>query len=216
MDNISIVIRNRNESEYIGFCLQSIREYFKESEVIIIDNESDDDSLSIVQLFSKDLNIKILTLPRNAYSPGSSINLGVKHASNDIVLVLSAHCRLTSFIDVSHVKEMLESNVAVFGNQIPVYKGKKITKRYIWNHFGNEPAVNMFSQIENRYFLHNAFCFYSRDILLANPFDESYSGKEDRFWAIEMVAKGYQYFYLPSIVVEHFWTGNGATWKGLG
>ncbi len=216
MDKISIVIRNRNESEYIGFSLQSIREFFKEAEVIIIDNESDDDSLSIVQLFSKDLNIKIVTLPRNKYSPGTSINLGVKHASNDIVLVLSAHCRLTSFIDVNYINDMLESNVAVFGNQIPVYKGKKITKRYIWDHFGDQPVVNMFSSIENRYFLHNAFCFYSKEILITHPFDESYSGKEDRFWAIEMVGKGYQYIYLPSIAVEHFWTGNGATWKGLG
>ena len=54
----------------------------------------------------------------------------------------------------------LEKNVCVFGNQIPVWNGKKISKRYLWSHFSNKKIKNMYSQLEKRYFLHNAFnCF---------------------------------------------------------
>ena len=55
-----------------------------------------------------------------------------------------------------------------------------------------------------------------RDFLIKNPFDERYWGKEDRHWAIKMVKKGHNYLYKPEMSINHFWTSNGATWKGLG
>ena len=81
MDNISIIIRNRNESEYIGFAIQSCLDYFKNPEIIIVDNNSTDDSLEIVNLFKDRTTIKVITI--NDYTPGRSINMGVKEASHD-------------------------------------------------------------------------------------------------------------------------------------
>ena len=34
MDKISVVIRNRNESEYIGFAIQSVIDNFKDPEIL--------------------------------------------------------------------------------------------------------------------------------------------------------------------------------------
>ena len=45
MDKISVIIRNRNESEYIGFAIQSVIDHFEDPEIIIMDNNSNDDSL---------------------------------------------------------------------------------------------------------------------------------------------------------------------------
>ncbi len=42
------------------------------------------------------------------------------------------------------------------------------------------------------------------------------SGKENRYWAKEIVSKGLNYFYTPSIEVNHYFTNKGATWQGLG
>ena len=39
MDNISIIIRNRNEAEHIGFALQSVKDHYNNPEIIIIDND---------------------------------------------------------------------------------------------------------------------------------------------------------------------------------
>ena len=59
MDRISVIIRNRNESEYIGFAIQSVIDHFKDPEIIIMDNNSNDDSIEIVNLFSLKTNIQI-------------------------------------------------------------------------------------------------------------------------------------------------------------
>tara|TARA_R100001460_G_scaffold65115_2_gene105438 strand:- start:289 stop:930 length:642 start_codon:yes stop_codon:yes gene_type:complete len=213
MDNISVIIRNKNEQEYIGFAIQSVIDSFNEPEIIIVDNYSTDDSLEIVNLFIDRANIKIIKI--DDYTPGKSINLGVKHATHNTILVLSAHAQITK-VDVTKVNKILKNHKAVMGQQNPIYKGKKISKRYIWSHFGEEPCVNMYSKIENRPFLHNAFCFYTKDTLTKYPMPENYPGKEDRYWAIELNKIGYTYWYAPEFKCNHFYTGNGATWKGIG
>lgn len=213
MDNISIIIRNRNESEFIGFALQSCLDYFKNPEIIIVDNQSIDDSLEIVNLFKDRTTIKIISI--DDYTPGKSINLGVTHASNDYILILSAHAQITK-LDLDLVKHELEYNVAVMGQQNPIYRGKKISKRYIWSHFGNKTVTNLYSKIEDRYFLHNAFCFYKKSILEQYPMPENVPGKEDRYWIKDLVDIGYDFLYTPELTCNHFYTTGGATWKGIG
>ena len=214
MGKISVIIRNRNEEAYIGMAIQSVIEKFKDPEIIIIDNQSTDESMKVVSLFDKH-NIVKHTI-NGTYTPGKSINLGIQQCSNDTVLILSAHSQITE-IDMNWVEKGLTNHVAVFGNQTPIYKGKKISKRYIWSHFTNIRHQNLYSKIEDRYFLHNAFCFYKRQTLIDNPFDEKLSGKEDRYWAIDMVEKGHTYLYDGVYQkCNHYWTPNGATWKGIG
>lgn len=214
LNNISIIIRNRNEAEFIGFAIQSCLDHFDKPEIIIVDNKSTDDSLEIVNLFKDRTTIKIISI--DDYTPGKSINMGVKQCSNDYVLILSAHAQITNMNFERVLMHFKNRNVAVFGNQIPVYKGKKISKRYIWSHFSEEDTSDMYSDIEQRYFLHNAFCFYEKSVLINNPMPEQYPGKEDRYWAKRMITKQQHYIYDPSISVNHFYTGNGATWKGIG
>jgi glycosyltransferase involved in cell wall biosynthesis len=210
---VSVIIRNKNEAEYIGFAIQSVIDHIPEAEIIIVDNKSTDDSVEIINLFKNIINIKIINI--DDYSPGLSIMLGVKEAINNTLLILSAHSQITH-LDLNEINNNLKNYVAVFGKQIPIYRGKKITPRYIWSHFKNKSITNMYSDIEMRYFLHNAFCFYNRQFLLDHPFDLSLPGKEDRYWAIDMVNQGYEYLYDPQQKVNHYYTKNGATWKGIG
>jgi len=210
---VSVIIRNRNEKYYIGFAIQSCLDYFNTPEIIIINNESEDDSMKVVSLFD---HCNIINENFNgSYTPGKSLNYGVKKATHKTILILSAHSQIIE-MDLAYVNKQLSNNVAVFGKQIPIYRGKKITPRYVWSHFVNTQTTNMFSKIENRSFLHNAFCFYNKDFLLKHPFNETLSGKEDRYWAIDRVKEGFNYLYTPKIKANHYWTPNGATWKGLG
>ena len=77
MDNLSIIIRNKDEQDYIGFAIQSCLDFFKKPEIIIIDNDSRDDSLEIVNLFSDRTSVRVLN--NSTYTPGKSINLGVRN-----------------------------------------------------------------------------------------------------------------------------------------
>lgn len=214
MKDISVIIRCRNEEEHIGLSIQSIIDHFENPEIIIIDNQSTDESMKVVSLFDR-CNIKKYSLTDD-YTPGKALNFGVEKSTNNTLLVLSAHSQLTK-LNKSKLKEDLNNNVAVFGNQTPIYRGKRITKRYVWSHFTDSITENLYSAIENRYFLHNAFCFYNRDFLLKNPFDEKLHGKEDRYWAVDIVNKEYTYLYDGiNYKCNHYWTSNGATWKGIG
>ena len=51
----------------------------------------------------------------------------------------------------------------------------------IWSHFTSDITENLYSKIENRQFLHNAFCFYDRKFLLEHPFNEKLIGKRYKF-----------------------------------
>jgi glycosyltransferase involved in cell wall biosynthesis len=214
---VSIIIRNRNEEQYIGFAIQSVLDHFKNPEVIVIDNNSTDSSLEVVSMFRPILkkNLKIINIDN--YSPGASLNKGIEHCTYDTILILSAHAQITT-LNIEMLNQWFRKDyVAVFGNQTPIYKGKKISKRYIWSHFTNDITENLYSKIEDRYFLHNAFCFYKREFLIENPFDETLQGKEDRYWAIDIVNKNYKYLYDGNYQkCNHFYTSNGATWKGIG
>lgn len=221
---ISVVLRCKNESRWIGHALQSIIDHIPNNEVILIDNNSTDRSLEIVQQFqhnpslkenrNKYTNVTIVNIDK--YSPGIALNLGVKHASGEYVMFLSSHCEIKSF-SASKVFKDLEKHVGIFGNQDPIYRGQRITKRYLWSHFGSEEKVNLYSDLEERYFFHNALSIMKRETLFNRPFDEELWGKEDRYWATDVIEKDKRsILYDPSFSCNHFYTSDGNTWKGVG
>lgn len=223
--NFSVIIRNKNEEKWIGHCVQSIIDNLYKPEIIIVDNNSSDESLDIVKTFIQDpqinmapnrnyTDIKILNI--EDYSPGKAINLGVRKAKKDYILIISAHCVLKNF-NQKKIKDDLKKFIAIFGNQTPFWNGKRISKRYIWSHFGSKEKINMYSKLEQRYFFHNAISLFQKKTLIKYPFYEKLLGKEDRYWANNIVTKKkLKFLYDPSIEVDHHYTEGGNTWKGIG
>jgi glycosyltransferase involved in cell wall biosynthesis len=223
ISKFSVVIRCKNEEKWIGHAIQSLIDNLHKPEIIIIDNGSSDKSLEIVRMFQEDplldrksknyTKIKIYKI--QDYTPGQSLNLGIQKSSKKYVMFMSAHCVLKK-IDEKKIINDLKNFVCVFGKQTPVLFGKKITKRYIWSHFHEKKVVNYFSNLEGRYFLHNAISIYNKNILKKYPFDPHLSTKEDRYWAQQIVKKGFKYLYCPELEVDHHYTEAGNTWKGIG
>ena len=224
-NKISVIIRTKNEERFIGYAIQSILDRIHKPEIIILDNDSNDQTLQIVRLFSQDKNLKneknsnytdIKVFKIKDYTPGKSLNFGVKKAKNENIIIMSAHCELKKIQLNSHLVN-LKKYVCIFGNQIPSYMGKKITKRYIWQNFKKVKVENMYSKSEKRFFLHNAIAIYKKSLLKKIPFNENLQGKEDRYWINEiMKKKKHKFLYDPSLEVLHHYTPNGNTWKGIG
>ena len=223
LSDFSVVIRTKNEERWIGYAIQSALDHLNKPEIIIVDNNSTDKSLEIVKFFSENPSLnnqtnnysKIKIVKINDYSPGKALNLGVKHSSKKYILILSAHCILKKIDESSIIKELNKNNICIFGNQIPVWNGKKITKRYLWSHFSNKKIKNMYSDLEKRYFLHNALAVYKKSILKKFPFDENLTSKEDRYWANRVIKKKFNIIYDPTLIAEHQYTIHGNTWKGI-
>ena len=222
LSDFSVVIRAKNEERWIGYAIQSVLDHLVKPEIVVVDNNSTDRTLEIVKFFSQNPNLnneannysKIRIVNVKNYSPGRALNLGVKNSSKRYILILSAHCILKKFNE-KKVVNSLEKNVCLFGNQIPIWYGKKITKRYLWSHFSDKITVNMYSDLEKRYFLHNALAIYKKSTLKKIPFDENLTSKEDRYWANKIVKKKMNFIYDPDLIAEHQYTLHGNTWKGI-
>ena len=223
-DKISVIIRSRNEDRWIGHAIQSVLDFIYKPEIIIVDNNSIDETENIVRHFTQDplLNdkknkqyTKIKIIKIDNYTPGKALNMGVKKCSNPHLMIISAHCVLKKLNLKKHIQD-LKKYVCVFGNNIPIWNGKKITKRYIWSHFTNKRVVNMYSEMEKRFFIHNSIAMYDRKFLSINHFDEHLPRKEDRYWANDVVKKGKSFLYDPDMEADHHYTEKGNTWKGIG
>lgn len=218
---ISFIVRARNEQEHIGFSLQSIIDHFgPKTPILVVNNESTDETLDVVHLFPKKFhNIQIIDLKQKEYTPGKALNLGVELAQTKIVGILSAHCQISQ-LDANVLFEHFADDkcFGVIGKQMPVHRGKKINPKYIWANFQQEKVIkNLLENVDfKRYFFHNAFSFINKDIWEVCKFDEELSGKEDRYWAENLINLGYHSIIDPSLTCYHFWTKRGATWMNMG
>jgi len=194
----------------VGHSIQSVLDFHPESQIIVVDDESSDNSKRIVRMFKTCSALSIVD--SEEYSPGAAINQGVLTAVYDNILLLSAHCQLTS--PVEPAVSLLHGYAAIWGRQLPRYQGKRVTPRYIWKNFGPEMTENFVAPGEDRYFLHNALALYKTDTLVEYPFDEELMGKEDRYWARMMIEDhSKDILYFPRLTCLHHWTEHGATWQ---
>ena len=94
--SVSVIMRCQNEERHIGYAIQSVLDYLPKSEIIIIDDNSTDNSREIISLFkSKNYTIKVIDLMKK-YTPGAAINIALKECKFETVLILSAHCEIRS------------------------------------------------------------------------------------------------------------------------
>ena len=230
-EKYSVVLRVRNEERWIGYAIQSVVDHIgEECEIIIVNNGTTDDSIRIVNLFEY-LDVKKVDIPSADYTPGKALNLGIKNASRERILILSAHCQINSFnSDFLDTKFKDNSVACIFGKQTPYYLGKQITPRYMWSHFDDIPRENYFSEMEDRFFLHYGFALYRTEVVKKYPFDNYWAAKEDRYWAQTIVEHNvsitrqrgknieekYKFLYEPSLKCLHHYTSDGNTWKGIG
>ena len=136
MCDISVIIRCKDEERWIGHTIQSCIDLIKNPEIVIVDNNSIDDSLKIARSFAHDPSLEksegyteIKFVNIDDYTPGKAINLGVRNSSNDTILIISSHCVLKK-INVKEIKKHLNDYLCIFGNQNPYYCGKRIKKRF--------------------------------------------------------------------------------------
>jgi glycosyltransferase involved in cell wall biosynthesis len=91
--SISIIVPTLNEQDYIEDCINSLLiglKNFKEYEILIVDGESNDDTVEIINKFCKDnKKIKLINNP-NKTAP-SALNLGLQFSKSDIIIRCDAH-----------------------------------------------------------------------------------------------------------------------------
>tara|TARA_B100000242_G_scaffold291894_1_gene266117 strand:+ start:30 stop:1340 length:1311 start_codon:yes stop_codon:yes gene_type:complete len=197
---VSIIVRTKNEDFWIGKCLNEIyNQKYKNFEVILVDNNSNDKTISIVKKnFPK---VKIINYKSKNFLPGKSLNLGIKKSKGDLIAMISGHCIPKNDKWLKNlVKNFRNSNViACYGRQEPSDISEPNDVRDLTYLFGLDKKI----QTKDPFF-HNANSMIRKSIWKKKQFDETVQHIEDRLWASLVLKKGKKIVYEPDASVIHF------------
>ena len=171
---VSIIIRVKNEEKWIAHCLEAIfKQDYKNFEVIIVDNESTDKTISKAKKF----DVVVTTI--KDFLPGKAINIRIKESKGEILVILSGHCIPVDERWLSNlIRDLDDPKVAgVYGRQQPLSFTSALDKRDLLITFGLDKRV----QVKDSFF-HNANSAIRREMWEKLPFDATATNIEDRIW----------------------------------
>ena len=175
---ISVVIRNRNEGDALQNVLTILTKIYYEDikEIIIVDNNSTDNSIKIANNF----NCKIITI--NDFSYGKATNLGISNADSKYVLLLSSHSIPVGNSFFKNTFKVLQNSKKIAGiryiNSIENYN------RALHNDFKVKDPL--------KFGLMTGCAIVNKEVWEEIKFDEKLVFSEDKEWSDSVVKKGYE------------------------
>lgn len=192
---ISVIIRTRNESKYLGRVLKRLKEQQHNGsvEIIVVDSGSTDNTVSIAEEFG----CRLIRMKKEEFSFGRALNVGIEQAKGEIIVCLSGHSVpvTTDYFNLM-ITPFRDSDIAAtFGRDVPWPEACPSQARDILNHFpAKDLDGNKFS---------NANAAIRKEIWQTVRFDEDLAASEDLLWAKQVMNLGYKIQYVPDAAVFH-------------
>ena len=182
---ISVVIRNKNQSNSLDFLLKNLTERYQEDidEIIVIDNKSTDKSIEVIASYG----VKLVNI--DVFSYGGSANLAADSAMNDIVVLFSAHAYPVSHDFFKQIKLKFQDNSNLAG--VRCLHNSNDYKNYI-NNISSKIDPNKSGLI----FCGSAF---NKKVWEKYNFKADIKTFEDKEWTKRVLEKGYDVEFSPSI-----------------
>lgn len=195
---VSIIIRALNEGRYLPECLRAIRDqrYDGEIEIILVDSGSVDLTVDIAQKNG----CKVMYISRNEFSYGGALNFGISSASNELIVVLSAHCVPDSNVWLKNLIYPLHQGLAqmVYGPHMADPTARSSEINYFYEKFSQDEG----RQNEPR--LNNGNSAFSNSLWRLRPFDENLSAQEDVEFSSWHIKNGATLYFNPNARVTHY------------
>jgi len=126
MDKISIIIPVYNAEKYIAATLESVlKQSYKNTEIILVNDGSEDDSLNIILDYKSKYNdkIKVIDIPNGG--PGAARNIGIKEATSRYILFVDSDDTIEENMVEAMYKQIIYSNadICICGMKY-IYNGK--------------------------------------------------------------------------------------------
>jgi glycosyltransferase involved in cell wall biosynthesis len=185
MNKVSVVIRNKNQSDALEFLLKNLEERYAEDidEIIVIDNMSIDGSKEVVFNYGA----KLIQLENFTY--GGSANLAAESASNDIVVIFSSHAYPVSWDFFKQIKYRFKENANLAG--LRCLHNRNDFKNYIEN-ISSKSDPNGSGLI----FCGSAF---NKKVWQNYKFKDDIQTMEDKEWSLRVLKNGFSIEFSPSI-----------------
>jgi len=223
--NFSIIIPNYNGAYFLADCLNSLKQAIdncpdSEFEIILIDNNSHDESLKIFEtIIPKNFTYRILLNDKN-HGFAKSVNQGITKAKYEWVVLLNNDLTMepTWFQLISeNIKKNKNPKVVTFFGTVLTKDGKKFESQGL-EFFYSGKAKNISN---GKKFLSKetipklvwgasaAFIVYNKKILTKiGSFDEDFFAyEEDVDVALRLHNLGYKTLYIPQAISYHLGGG---------
>lgn len=214
-DKIAIIILTYNSAKWIPFCLESLKPYYKRSdvEIILVDNASHDNTIDTVK--GLNLQIRLIELKENIGCAGGN-NVGWRATDAEYVVFLNPDVWVTvGWLDslVAPLKTML--NVAVSGcklyypnSHIIQHAGGILYPNAMCDHFGNGEEENGKYDDDKFVDFVTGAAFAVKNSLLRelDGFDEDFfpAYYEETDFCMRARKKGLKILYRASAVAYHY------------
>ena len=145
---------------------------------------------------AEDRGAKVVRLESRDFTFGYSLNTGIRHATGELLAIVSAH---TLPLDEHWLGALVEplregKTAMVFGRQLGADVSKFSETQDFRRTFGTERRALH----PPRFFANNANSAVRKDLWERQPFDEALPGLEDIAWAKYWMERGYEVIYRSS------------------
>lgn len=194
----SIVIRAYNEERHIGRLLEGLMQQTlrERCEIILVDSGSTDATVAIARRYP----VRVVHIRPEEFTFGRSLNLGIRHARGEFVVIASAHVYPV-------YPDWLERLLEPFADpQVALTYGKqrgdhrtRFSEHQIFAKWFPERS----NWRQTHPFCNNANAAIRRALWEQHPYDETLTGLEDLAWAKWAIEQGYVLAYVAEAEIVH-------------
>ena len=200
MTKYSIIIASYNEAESLKSCLTSIctaNFKSKDLEIIVIDNNSTDNTYLIVKDFPQ-----VIYLKENRQGASFARNCGIDNSTGDIIVFLDADTTVTKEWLANLLLPFKNSKTGAVGGGILPANNKSLISQYLgvslfmrYPRYGGERKIKGFPSCN----------LAIRKNLLGKGFDTNTftTYGEDKDLCMEVIKKGYNVIFKPEAIIYH-------------
>ncbi len=196
---VSVVIRTFNEARYLGkLLLQLKKQKLKdgEIEIVVVDSGSTDGTVAIAEL----AGAKIVSIKKENFTFGRSLNVGCREAQGDVIAIVSGHCiPVDEYWLEQLVRQIVEKKSDYcYGRQVggdeTIYSEAQIFSKY----FPEREDMAL-----GGCFCNNANAAIAKESWMRHGFDEELTGLEDMHLARKIIGSGGRVSYVVDAAVYH-------------
>src|SRR5437016_8483779 len=208
---VSVLIRVLNEEHALRRLFECLRiqKLDRPFEVVVIDNESNDESAKVARA----MGARVFTFPRSLFGYGRAINVGVQFCRGDLIVLLSAHSWPQGDDWLSRMVGCVEGRgvAAAYCRQLAdgnVCQQEKARFNIFAEHnckLDTEKLVQRCKSGEDVYEIccfSNAAAIVRREVALRFPFRDL-PFAEDRAFVLDCVMAGHSISYLSTASVAY-------------
>jgi len=198
---ISLIIPVYNGGETLSKCLNSIlNQSTPPEEIILIDNNSTDNTKRIIQFFQKKSE-KIRYVFEKQRGRGIARNTGIKASKGDIILMTDSDCVAPKNWVQEIIKPIIEEGESVvMGSEYDLINN-------FWTRNYQKQVFKMYNDLVNGRYIENYLdtknVAFKSKFIKKNLFDSSLKNCEDLEWSIR-TNKTLKIRFLPEVKIKHY------------